>query len=69
MFEALADFYFNENYQHKNRKKEEQYKILRRFAIKMGLPQDKVESIIKSDLEMTFNQEEVKRFFKKGWDL
>jgi radical SAM superfamily enzyme YgiQ (UPF0313 family) len=69
LFETLADFYFNENYQHKNRKKEEQYKILRRFAIKMGLPQDKVESIIKSDLEMTFNQEEVKRFFKKGWDL
>ena len=40
-YEKLADFYYENGFQHKNRKKEDQYRILRLFAVDCGLDQKK----------------------------
>lgn len=116
-FETLADFYYGEGYQHRNRKKEDQYRILRRFGERAGLlltsdpqpgaadapaPAAAVEAAMETamgaameaameaaqsahirqdgdlamktspldlDLADTFNEEEQKRFYKKGWEV
>ena len=57
------------NYQHKNRKKEEQYRILRKFAVDSGVDVEEITSYLEKDLGETFNPEEVKRFMKKGWEI
>ena len=69
-YEMLADFYYESGYQHKNRKKEEQYKILYKFALKK-IPEceEEIKSNLEKDLEGTLNPEEVKRFLKKGWEI
>lgn len=69
LYEELADFYYGKGFQHKNRKKEEQYRILRKFALQAGLDEKKIEEKLTKDLEETFNPEEVKRFMKKGWEI
>ncbi|MBR5516351.1 MAG: DUF4080 domain-containing protein [Firmicutes bacterium] len=69
LYEALANYYYLNNYQHKNRKKEEQYRILRKFAIDADVDADEITSYLEKDLEETFNPEEVKRFMKKGWEI
>ncbi len=79
-YEALADFYYETGYQHRNRKKEDQYRILRQFIAKLaegdGLgnkePEDwerEAERLLNLDLEETFQPEECKRFYKKGWAI
>lgn len=77
-FEALADFYYGKGYQHRNRKKEDQYRILRRFGVETGLlrevekeeqPALQQMSPLALDLAETFNEEEQKRFYKKGWEV
>lgn len=69
LYEALADFYYGKGFQHKNRKKEEQYRILRKFALQAGVDEKIIEEKLTKDLEETFNPEEVKRFMKKGWEI
>lgn len=69
LFEKIADFYFKEGYQHKNRKKEEQYRILKKFAHGADLGDADFEKAIEKDLQSAFNAEEVKRFLKKGWEI
>ena len=69
LFEKIADFYFKEGYQHKNRKKEEQYRILKKFAHEADLGDADFENAIEKDLQSAFNAEEVKRFLKKGWEI
>lgn len=69
LYEELADFYYGKGFQHKNRKKEEQYRILRKFALQAGVDEKIVEEKLTKDLEETFNPEEVKRFMKKGWEI
>ncbi len=69
LYERLADFYYGKGYQHKNRKKEEQYRILRKFAVSVGIPAEVAEEYLTMDLENAFNPEEVKRFMKKGWEI
>lgn len=68
-YEKLADFYFENGFQHKNRKKEDQYRILRLFAEDCGLDAEKTESLLEEDLRSAFRAEEVKRFLKKGWTI
>ncbi|MBQ9961079.1 MAG: DUF4080 domain-containing protein [Firmicutes bacterium] len=68
LFEMLAEFYYEGGYQHKNRKKEEQYRILLKFAQK-HIDADEAEKILEKDLAETLNPEEVKRFLKKGWEI
>ena len=69
LYEELADFYYRQGFQHKNRKKEEQYRILRKFSLQAGLDEKKIEEKLTKDLEETSNPEEVKRFMKKGWEI
>lgn len=69
LYEELADFYYGKGFQHKNRKKEEQYRILRKFALQAGVDEKIIEEKLTKDLEETFNPEEVKRFMKKGWEI
>ena len=69
LYEAIADFYYGEGYQHKNRKKEEQYRILLKFAESEGIDSDEAKDVLAKDLVEAFNPEEVKRFMKKGWEI
>ncbi len=69
LYEAIAGYYYLNNYQHKNRKKEEQYRILRKFAVDSGVDAEEITSYLEKDLGETFNPEEVKRFMKKGWEI
>lgn len=66
LYEKLADFYYDSGFQHKNRKKEEQYRILKKFAESNGVD---LSEALQKDLENAFNPEEVKRFLKKGWEI
>lgn len=70
-FERLADFYFESGYHHVNRKKEDQYRIMRKFAL--GKSQDIEPEVLNEallkDLSEAFNPEEVRRFLKKGWEI
>ncbi|MCI8608256.1 MAG: DUF4080 domain-containing protein [Firmicutes bacterium] len=73
-FEDFADFYYGAGYQHRNRKKEDQYRILRQFGQTAGLiVEDDVQTmgaqVLHRDLKETFNEEEQKRFYKKGWEV
>ena len=69
LYEAIADFYYGKGYQHKNRKKEEQYRILLKFAESVDIDSDEAKDVVEKDLVETFNPEEVKRFMKKGWEI
>ena len=69
-YERLADFYYQTGYQHRNRKKEDQYRILRQFAYTLGDETGKeAEILLGEDLAEHFNEEEQKRFYKKGWEV
>ena len=70
-YEKLSGFYYGMGYHHVNRKKEEQYRILRKFAL-TELGDDRIgeiEELLMKDFESSFNSEEVKRFLKKGWEI
>ncbi len=75
-YESLADFYYDNGYQHKNRKKEDQYRILYRFINEASEDERLAEKTkgllhksLEDDLREAFNPEEVKRFLKKGWEI
>lgn len=71
LYELLADYYYENGFQHKNRKKEEQYRILHKFIINtlQGSSKDKASDLLLTDLETALNPEEVKRFLKRGWEI
>ena len=66
-FERLADFYFKSGYHHVNRKKEDQYRIMRKFALgkSQDIEPEAIEEALLKDLSEAFNPEEVRRFFEK----
>jgi len=69
-YDALAEFYYSAGYQHRNRKKEDQYRILRQFAYTLGEEAGReAEILLGEDLAQQFNEEEQKRFYKKGWEV
>ena len=69
-YEALSNFYYDTGYQHRNRKKEDQYRILRQFAYTLGEETGReAEILLGEDLAEQFNEEEQKRFYKKGWEV
>lgn len=65
-FEALATYYYEQDFQHRNRKKEDQYRILRKFACAKGWD---VDALLGEDLADFFNEDEQKRFYRKGWEV
>lgn len=69
-YEALAGFYYKAGYQHRNRKKEDQYRILREYAYTLGEETGSAaEVLLGEDLAQHFNEEEQKRFYKRGWEV
>ncbi len=74
-FAELADFYYAAGYQHRLRKKEDQYRILLQFAASVAgtdaasaLPRTCL-SLLREDMAETFQAEECHRFEKKGWEI
>lgn len=69
-YEKLAEYYYDAGYQHRSRKKEDQYRILRKFAFTLGEETGlAAEILLGEDLAQHFNEEEQKRFYKKGWEV
>ena len=69
-YEKLAEYYYDCDYQHRSRKKEDQYRILRRYAYTLGeAAGQEAEILLGEDLAQHFNEEEQKRFYKKGWEV
>ena len=74
-YEKLADFYYENGYQHRDRKKDDQYRILLEFAGKLGDCsedndiKEKARELLEADMRRSTNPETVKRFLRKGWDL
>ena len=73
LYEQLADFYYANGFQHRSHKKDALYRILMRFVeTRKGLSDKMVEQargLILADLEATMNEDTVKKFHKKGWEI
>lgn len=74
-YEALADFYYDSGFQNRDRRKDDQYRILLSFAAhaaeSYGLPrlEERTRLRLTADAEETMNPENFKRFIRKGWDV
>lgn len=74
-YEMLADFYYESGYQHRDRKKDDQYRILLAFAEyaaeQKKLPRlgERAKTRLVMDAEENMNPENYKRFLRKGWEL
>jgi len=73
LFEQIADFYYARGYQHRSHKKDELYRILMAFVeSRKKLSSKMVEEargLLMADLGATMNEDTVKRFYKKGWEI
>lgn len=73
LFEQIADFYYAGGYQHRSHKKDALYRILMRFVeTRKGLSNKMVEEargLLLEDLAATMNEDTVKKFHKKGWEI
>ena len=73
LFEQIADFYYAGGYQHRSHKKEALYRILMGFVeSRKGLSNKMVEEargLLMADLEAAMNEDTVKKFKKKGWEI
>ena len=72
-YERLADFYFSMGYHHVSHKKEELYRILYQFAVRLDKNRDGIreeaQQCLLEDIKSTLNEDTVKRFLKRGWEL
>ncbi|MEG1566270.1 MAG: DUF4080 domain-containing protein [Anaerovoracaceae bacterium] len=74
-YEQLADFFYSHGFQHKSHKKEDLYRIMRKFIesredeIKVDGLLDMATELLSQDLEETMNFDAVKKFNKKGWEI
>ena len=74
-FEALADFYYESGFQHASRKKEDQYRIMFKFARKLStdgtVPQADIKALatLDEDMQQAMNPDTYKRFLRKGWEI
>ena len=80
-YEALAAFYYEEGYQHRPRKKEDNYRIMYQFAVRLdevGRSRQikeledfavRVKTCLQMDMSETLKPEECRRFEKKGWEV
>ena len=75
LYEKLADFYYASGFQHRERKKDDQYRILLQFARTLAQERDEPaieETALKMltrDAEQSMNPENLKRFLRKGWEI
>ena len=74
-FETLAGFYYESGFQHASRKKEDQYRILFKFACSLAaegkVPDAEVKALatLNADMEQAMNPDTYRRFLKKGWEI
>lgn len=73
-YEKLADFYYEKGFQNRERKKEDQYRILLEFAgdLERSSREDlkkKTQELLEQDMRANTNPEIFNRFMKKGWKL
>lgn len=74
-YEKLADFYYGKGYHKRDRKKDDQYRILAEFSKELALESNAEityeETILKldEDYRINNNPEIYKRFKNKGWEL
>ena len=73
MYEYLADFYYTKGYHHASHKKEDLYRILYKFAMKQEAKHRGlsvlVQQYLTADMKQALNEDTVKRFMNKGWDI
>ena len=74
-YEMLADYYYERGFQNRDRKKDDQYRILYAFAdyaaaetgsARLG---ERAHTRLMRDAEQNMNPENLKRFLKKGWEI
>ena len=68
-YDCFAEFYFREGYQRSSHKKEDNYRILARFAKEETDCRENIKEALYNDLTERMNPEAVKRFDKKGWEI
>lgn len=74
-YETLADFYYEFGFQNRDRKKDDQYRILYAFAKytaqRIGSPrlEERTLARLMRDAEQNMNPENLKRFLRKGWEI
>ena len=74
-YESLADYYYEAGFQNRERKKDDQYRILLSFAkhaaAERNLPrlEERTLARLMRDAEETMNPENLKRFLHKGWEI
>ena len=74
-YEALADFYYENEFQLRDRKKEDQYRIMLKFAQQLSadgrLPDAgaRVLETLDKDMQQAMNPDTYKRFLRKGWEI
>ena len=69
-YEMLADYYYEKGYQNRDRKKEDQYRILLEFSGTLpGGFREKTRELLEGDMKRNTNPEIFNRFLRKGWEL
>nr|MCR4710198.1 DUF4080 domain-containing protein [Clostridiales bacterium] len=74
-FSALAEFYYAKGYQNRDRRKDDQYRIMLEFAKKLdaeGTVKGCADEVLKTlDLDARESMDKINygRFIRKGWEL
>lgn len=72
-FQMLADYYYDNGFQHASHKKEDLYRILYKMVWDQNQDQPvelaKIQGLLMEDMDHTLNFDAVKRFIKKGWEI
>ncbi len=72
-YEEFANFYYLKGYQNRSHKKEDQYRIFLDYATWKERHQkgvkDRIQTLLEQDMCSSLNQEAVKKFNGKGWEI
>ena len=75
LFSALADYYYSSGYQNRERRKDDQYRIMLGFSRDLserGVVRDCDKEVLKTlemDLRENMNELNYGRFIRKGWEI
>ena len=67
-FKLPAKFYYENGYQKASHKKEDNYRILNKFAVEVVMDSS-LTQVIYADMEKRLNFDAVKKFNRKGWEI
>jgi len=72
-YERLADFYYSKDYQHAYHSKEDLYRIIYKFSMRQEARFSGIslaaKELLERDMAETMNEDSVKRFNRKGWNI